>query len=105
MISVVEVIATGVREVIRDGRSLDQVTSFWLKQNRHWSKFDKGFFAETLAEVVRWWRLLNEFKFVTDVNYGSEYHNAVANYMALHSDIGATQGLITPLYAKSKKSL
>lgn len=105
MISVIEVIATGVREVIRDGRSLDQVTSFWLKQNRHWPKSDKGFFAETLAEVVRWWRLLNELKFASDVNYGSEYHNAVVNYIALHSDIGAAQGLFTPLYAKQVKNV
>jgi 16S rRNA (cytosine967-C5)-methyltransferase len=51
--------ATAFREVIDDQRSLDQVTAYWIKQNRGWSTQDKGFFAETLMECVRWWRLLH----------------------------------------------
>jgi len=94
MIKVVDVIATGVREIIKEERSLDQVTSFWLKQNKSWSREEKGFFAETLADVIRWWRLLNELKFINEVNYGSEYHNAVINYIALNYDGNITHGII-----------
>ncbi|BDX37217.1 RNA methyltransferase [Tenuifilaceae bacterium CYCD] len=95
MIRVIDVIATGVREVIKEERSLDQVTSFWLRQNRGWNKVEKGFFAETLAEVVRWWRLLNELKFANEINYGSEYHSAVVNYIALNYNSCVAHGIIT----------
>ncbi|MCB8965070.1 MAG: RNA methyltransferase [Bacteroidales bacterium] len=106
MIRVVEVIATAVREVMKEGRSLDQVTSFWLKQNRGWTREQKGFFAETLAGTIRWWRLLDELKFVTPVNYGSEYHSAVINYMALNYSRGVTQGLISAdLQTKIKNTI
>lgn len=104
MIRVVDVIATGVREVIKEERSLDQVTSFWLKQNKGWSKEEKGFFAETLAEVIRWWRLLNELKFANEINYGSEYHSAVINYIALNYDSSVVHGVITSGLQKKIKA-
>ncbi len=104
MIRVVDVIATGVREVIKEERSLDQVTSFWLKQNKGWSREEKGFFAETLSDVIRWWRQLNELKFANEINYGSEYHSAVINYIALNYDISAVHGVLTSGLQKKIKA-
>ena len=57
--STFETIAIGFFEVVEEGRSLDQVCSFWIKNHPEWNGATKGFFAETLAEVVRWWRLLH----------------------------------------------
>ncbi|NVO10405.1 MAG: RsmB/NOP family class I SAM-dependent RNA methyltransferase [Bacteroidales bacterium] len=54
----VDIVAKGFYEVMEEGRSLDQVSSHWIKQNPDWNSFTKGFFAESLMEVVRWWRLL-----------------------------------------------
>ncbi|MGE0077712.1 MAG: RsmB/NOP family class I SAM-dependent RNA methyltransferase [Bacteroidales bacterium] len=105
MIRVVEVIATGVRDVIQDERPLDQVTSFWLKQNKGWSREEKGFFAETLAEVVRWWRLLNELRFTSSTNYGSIYHDAVVNFIVLHYDSSITHGLVNSSDQKKVKKI
>ena len=104
MIRVVDVIATGVREVIKEERSLDQVTSFWLKQNKGWSREEKGFFAESLSDVIRWWRQLNELKFANEINYGSEYHSAVINYIALNYDISAVHGVLTSGLQKKIKA-
>ena len=55
----VDVITRGFSEVMGEGRLLDQVISHWIKQNPKWSGLERGFFAETLMEVVRWWRLLD----------------------------------------------
>jgi len=57
--SMVEVIAKGFYEVMEEGRSLDQVNSHWIKQSTGWDSLTRGFFAESLMEVVRWWRLLD----------------------------------------------
>lgn len=57
--STIEIIANGFREVMEEDRSLDQVTAYWIKQNPQWTDFTRGFFAETLMEVIRWWRLLD----------------------------------------------
>ncbi len=57
--SVVDFIAKGFYEVMEEGRSLDQVSSHWIKQNAGWDSSTRGFFAESLMEVVRWWRLLD----------------------------------------------
>jgi len=56
--TIIEIIAIGFKEVLEENRSLDQVTAYWIKQNHQWNEFTRGFFAETLMESVRWWRLL-----------------------------------------------
>lgn len=55
-----EVITKAFKEIIEEKRPLNQVISYWIKQNPSWNTNDRGFFAETLMEVVRWWRLLDE---------------------------------------------
>lgn len=45
-------------EVIEEGKSLDKVSFSYLKNLSDSNDKDKGFFAETLIESVRWWRLL-----------------------------------------------
>jgi 16S rRNA (cytosine967-C5)-methyltransferase len=57
--SIVDAIAKGFFEVMEEGRPLDKVTSLWIRENPRWDSHSRGFFAETLMEVVRWWRLLN----------------------------------------------
>lgn len=104
MLRVVEAIATGVEEVIQEERSLDKVTSFWLKQHKNWDQSEKVFFVEILHGVVRWWRLLNELKFSGHVNFGNQYRNAVTNYLALNFDVTLLRGAATPSYQKKVKN-
>lgn len=68
--NIVDAIANGLKEVIESDRSLNQVSSYWIKQNPNWNTFNRGFFAETLMEVTRWWGLLDAI-----VNKSSEIKN------------------------------
>ena len=66
----VDIIAKGLEEVMTGDRSLNQVSSHWIKQNPKWNAINRGFFAETLMEVTRWWRLLDAI-----VNKSTEIRN------------------------------
>lgn len=80
----IEAIAKGFFEIIEENRSLDQVTSFWIKQHPEWSNDSKGFFAETLIEVVRWWRLLHICVLSTfQVNTKEQYRLMVLTYLLI----------------------
>ncbi len=69
-------------EVIYQGRYLDQVTAFWIAQNKHWSDSEKYLFANVLQETTRWWRLLNELVPPSFPQFGSHTHKIVALYLS-----------------------
>ncbi len=80
----VDIIAKGFYEVMEEGRSLDQVSSHWIKQNPDWNSFTKGFFAESLMEVVRWWRLLETSVNITlGVKVKDSYRLMVLTYFLI----------------------
>jgi 16S rRNA (cytosine967-C5)-methyltransferase len=82
--SMVDIIAKGFYEVMDEGRSLDQVSSHWIKQNSEWNSFTKGFFAESLMEVVRWWRLLETSVNITlGVKVKDSYRLMVLTYFLI----------------------
>lgn len=84
--TIVEVIAKGFREVMEEERSLNQVSSHWIKQNSNWNSVDRGFFAETLMEVVRWWRLLDAcVSNALDVKGKDSYRLMVLVYLLVKS--------------------
>jgi len=83
----IEIIATGFKEVMEENRSLDQVTAYWIKQNHQWNEFTRGFFAETLMESIRWWRLLDA---CVNATLGSKskdvYRLMVLTYLVKNND-------------------
>ncbi len=84
--STVEVIAKGFKEVMEGERSLNQVSSYWIKQNPDWNTINRGFFAETLMEGVRWWRLLNTCVNTTlDAKSKDSYRLMVLTYLLVKS--------------------
>lgn len=85
-----EVVSTAFREVIDDQRSLDQVTAYWIKQNRGWSTQEKGFFAETLMECVRWWRLLCTISDKVSPHRRGSYWGLLQIYQYLFNAEGST---------------
>ncbi len=54
----VEAIAQALSDIFASGRYADKVIEFYLKKNRKWGARDRKFFAESVYEVVRWWRFL-----------------------------------------------
>lgn len=48
----------GLGETFYDGRYADQVVADLLKRDARWGSRDRAFIAETLYDIVRWYRLL-----------------------------------------------
>lgn len=71
-------------EIIFKNRYLDQVTSYWIAENRTWTPYEKYLFADLVEETTRWWRLLNELRIPGLPRYGSQTHEIVAIYLAIH---------------------
>jgi 16S rRNA (cytosine967-C5)-methyltransferase len=54
----VEAVAQALSDIYSSGRNADKVIEFYLKKNRKWGSRDRKFIAESVYEVVRWWRYL-----------------------------------------------
>ncbi|MHC1703870.1 MAG: RsmB/NOP family class I SAM-dependent RNA methyltransferase [Tenuifilaceae bacterium] len=78
----IEAISKGYYEIMEEDRSLDQVCSYWIKQHQDWNSLSRGYFAETLTEVVRWWRLLHTIVNSTfQVKSKEQYRLMVLTYL------------------------
>lgn len=53
-----EAIAQALSDIFVSSRYADKVIEHYLKKNRKWGSRDRKFFAESVYEVVRWWRFL-----------------------------------------------
>lgn len=71
-------------EIIFQNRYLDQVTAFWIANNKSWTPYEKYLFADLVEETTRWWRLLNELRIPGLPRYSSLTHGIVAIYLAIH---------------------
>jgi 16S rRNA (cytosine967-C5)-methyltransferase len=49
-----------IDEIFNQNRYADKVIEKTFKANPKWGARDRGFVAETIYEMVRWWRLINE---------------------------------------------
>lgn len=58
-----------ISEVFLEGRYADKVIEKYLKANKKWGSRDRRFFAESVYEVTRWWRLLWNLAGFEDANY------------------------------------
>ncbi len=48
----------GLRQIYTDGKHADSVVNNLLKSNPKWGSSDRKFIAETIYDIVRWWRKL-----------------------------------------------
>ena len=51
-------VADGLEGIFADGRYADRVVADLLQRDRRWGSRDRAFIAETVYDIVRWWRLL-----------------------------------------------
>jgi 16S rRNA (cytosine967-C5)-methyltransferase len=54
----VEQIVMAVEEIFTQARYADKVIERFMKTQRKWGSRDRKFFAESVYEIVRWWRYL-----------------------------------------------
>lgn len=59
-----DAVISGLEEIFFKNRKSDQVVGELLKSNKKWGKRDRSFIAETIYEVVRWWRKVT---FIADI--------------------------------------
>ncbi|WP_040400371.1 RsmB/NOP family class I SAM-dependent RNA methyltransferase [Cecembia lonarensis] len=53
-------VVQAIDEIFNQNRYADKVIEKTLKSNPKWGARDRAFVAETIYEMVRWWRLINE---------------------------------------------
>ncbi len=53
-------VVEAIEEIFQENRYADKVIEKILKSNPKWGARDRGFVAESIYEMVRWWRLINE---------------------------------------------
>ena len=49
-----------LRDIFLENKYADKVIQYHLKNNPKWGSRDRGFVAENVYEIVRWWRLLRK---------------------------------------------
>lgn len=53
----VHAVAQALAEIFNEGKYADKVIERLLRSNPRWGSRDRGFIAENVYEIVRWWRL------------------------------------------------
>jgi 16S rRNA (cytosine967-C5)-methyltransferase len=62
-------VATAIRSIFNQGIHADKVIEKSLKIHRKWGARDRRFFAESVYEIVRWWRYLWWLKGQTEFSF------------------------------------
>ncbi len=60
--NLVEGVATTLFEIFQNGRYADKAIQYTLKNNKRWGSRDRNFVAESVYEIVRWYRLFYEIR-------------------------------------------
>lgn len=58
--NLVEGVIQSLEKIFDEGRYADKVIEYLFKEQKKWGARDRRFVAETIYDVVRWYRLLNE---------------------------------------------
>jgi 16S rRNA (cytosine967-C5)-methyltransferase len=54
---ILDQVCAAIKDIFSSHRHADKVIEFYLKKNKKWGSRDRRFFAETVYDLVRWWRL------------------------------------------------
>lgn len=60
--NLVEGVAVTLFEIFQNGRYADKAIQYTLKSNKRWGSRDRSFVAESVYEIVRWYRLFHEVR-------------------------------------------
>ncbi|MFN7116449.1 MAG: RsmB/NOP family class I SAM-dependent RNA methyltransferase [Saprospiraceae bacterium] len=66
--NLVKAVVEALQDIFQQGYYADRVIERLLKSNRQWGSRDRAFLAESVYEMVRWYRLLYEVKGQQPVN-------------------------------------
>ncbi|AWW30777.1 RNA methyltransferase [Echinicola strongylocentroti] len=74
-------VVSAIEEIFYDQQYADKVIERTLKSNKKWGARDRGFIAESVYEMVRWWRLINE------VSPSEDLYHLFGTYWLLQGNI------------------
>src|SRR6478735_6058137 len=80
-------VAQALKDIFSDGFLADKVIQRHMKANRKWGSSDRRLFAETVYDMVRWWRRLQFAMNDTSVPHQRTFEAGVSAWCALN-DIG-----------------
>ncbi|GAB2627053.1 RsmB/NOP family class I SAM-dependent RNA methyltransferase [Belliella aquatica] len=58
--STVHGVITAIEDIFKNNRYADKVIERTLRSNPKWGARDRGFIAESVYDMVRWWKLINK---------------------------------------------
>lgn len=65
----VDELTLALKDVFSSHRHADKILEFYLKKNKKWGARDRRFFAESVYDLVRWWRLYWYLAGFADVDF------------------------------------
>lgn len=103
----VEAIQSTLKQIFLESRPADKVIEQTLKSNRKWGSRDRRFIAETVYDIVRWYRRL-EFVAEKFTNSKDKLRTIVGVYGALHEwepmPAGMERSLVLTEWNKTKSA-
>ncbi len=79
----VNAVAQALQRIFEEGVYADKAVDHLLKNNLKWGSRDRRFVAETIYEMVRWWRLINECNELSPHQHPNNYFSLFAIWQIL----------------------
>lgn len=76
--TLVQAVIATLRQIFEEGLYADKAVEQVLKQNSRWGSRDRRFIAETVYEIVRWWRYFLEIAAVGHPVSDADYYRLIA---------------------------
>ncbi|HTB06232.1 MAG TPA: class I SAM-dependent methyltransferase [Bacteroidia bacterium] len=83
-VNLVKAVIQALQQIFADGKYSDTVVKNLLKSNPKWGSKDRKFLAETVYEIVRWWRKLWMIYGKEASLSDSDLFNVIGIYLNLH---------------------
>ncbi|MEO6904681.1 MAG: class I SAM-dependent methyltransferase [Bacteroidia bacterium] len=76
--SLVKAVIETLHQIMEGGRYADSAVGHSLQQNSKWGSRDRRYIAETVYDMVRWWRLLITILYENEENSTIDYYKLIA---------------------------
>jgi 16S rRNA (cytosine967-C5)-methyltransferase len=76
--TLVQAVIATLQQIFEGGQYADKAVEQVLKQNSRWGSRDRRFIAETVYEMVRWWRYFSEVLSLKEITSVSDYYRLFA---------------------------
>lgn len=84
--SLVLAVITTLRQIFEEGKYADKAVEQVLKQNSRWGSRDRRFIAESIYELVRWWRYYTETASLISISTLKDYYTVFAVHLLVNGE-------------------